>query len=223
MASCGIRRVMTAMLAFLAFVVATAPADAATIQVTFTGIVGIVGDGLSGGPIQVDDVVSGGFVYDTSAEDQQTPEDYGIYGDVLSYGMTITTTTGNYVLTTTGNSWFRVDNDRYGQDTVSVYTVAGMVTGDSINGFAPSRMQWALDSPDLTLLNSDALPSILALQGFDATDGDVNLNWLTFGAIDRQVRWDLTAFSATPVPEPSTALLLGGGLAVLAGRRPRRI
>jgi len=194
-----------------------APSQAAVIEVAFTGIVASVGTDLAGGPIDVGNEVSGRFSYNTPAPNTGVGN-IGIYDDVVtSYNATV----GGYEVAMVGSTDFRVGNDQTSIpnpfDSLIVNAVA--LSGPELNALSPVRLQFGLYSTDLTRVLSTDLPDVDALLRFAASDGRTNFNFLTFGSgFERQVRWNLTSFTPTVIPEPGIALLLGGGLMALSLR-----
>ena len=211
-------------LAILAGSLAAAlPAEALMVQVDFQGTVASVGADVAG-TFAVDDPVSGSVSYDTTVADSNPASDEGSYlPAVVSFDAMV----GSYAISLTGSGGFnrvlvRDDFNQVGGPVDSFFAdVRDNLSGAQVNGLDPFRLQFALSSDDTSILSSAALPLPAELLGFAASDGGSNLNFLSFGTGQPHgfVRWDLTQFTA--VPEPSTALLLGGGLLVVASLRRR--
>jgi hypothetical protein len=118
-----------------------------------------------------------------------------------------------------GSTDFRVGNDQTSIPNPfdSLIVNANALSGQEFNGLSPVRLQFGLYSIDLSKVLSPNLPEIDGLLRFDASDGQTNFNFLTFGSgFERQVRWSFTSYTPTVIPEPGTALLLGCGLMALS-------
>jgi len=192
------------------------PAHATLIRVDFTGVVAAVGGDLAGGPIAASDAVAGHFVYDTN-----TPNvgggNVGMYASVSEHALTV----GVYSITLDGTASLRIGNDQPSIpspfDSITVNSTS--VLGSDINGLSPSRFQFGLESKVLTKVLSTDVPGIAELLRFDVADGKTNFNFLAFGSGSATVRWNLTSFTPTVVPEPTTGALLAVGLVTLGWKR----
>ena len=216
------RFVLAAAAALVATSLTATAASAVLIEVEFTGIVPAVPADLEGGPVAAGSPVTGRFVYDTSVTNSSALAGVGNFADaVKEFDVTL----GGYSIGTTVPTLFQSRNDQQSIpnpfDSFLVNATSGLV-GDTINGFSPNRLQWGTFSTDLTrILDETVIPDIDGLFRFEPTDSYSNFNFVGFAGT-QPIRWNQQTITATIIPEPGTALLLGLGLAGLAGARRSR-
>jgi hypothetical protein len=215
---------------FSIMLVVSSSAMGATITIEFTGIASIVATTLRDGSIDVGSSVSGSVSFSTNPGPNTYPNPgigrYEYIDDqtpISSFDITI----GSYsAAITTGSppvpSGHRIEvRDDYPFVLQDGLFVAANVTGDSINGLTPQSVQFALVSTDLSRLSDIGIPSVDEIEGFLVSEGTESSNFLSFGGADT-IRWNLTGFDVSIIPEPSTALLLSFGLAALGLSRRHR-
>ena len=215
---------------FSIILVVSSPAMGATITIEFTGIASIVAANLRDGPIDVGSSVSGSVSFSTNPGPNTYPNPgLGRYEyiddetpissfDITIGGYSAAIATGSPPIPSEHQIEVRDDYPYVLQDGLFV---AANVAGDSINGLTPQSVQFALVSTDLSRIAGIEIPSVGEIESFLASEGTESSNFLSFGGADT-IRWNLSWFGVSIVPEPSTALLLSFGLVALGLSMRRR-
>jgi len=210
-------RLLAVFALWLGLLVAT-PSSATPVALRFEGVVdftNLFGD--TGGAFIGDTVVLDVF-YDTAASDGNPSNP--LLGEYTPTSL-ILTVAGSVLGVTSGSGAITVGDIPAGFPSGSDFF--GLDFDLSASSSLPGGVALLVDFavPSQTIFSSDALPSsALPLQAFD-------FSFAAFAAgTDPDDPFSLPAFSTgslsvstLPVPEPSTALLLATGLAVLARRR----
>ena len=208
------------------------PVSASPITFAFTGNVISVDAPLSG-TFNTSQTLSGFYTFESTTPDT-VPLDptLGSYTGALT---ALSFTVGSY--TGTGpalpGGTIVVENNRvmpFQPIPRDSYTAGGEVVGPDVGGLSPLFVFVGLADPTGTALNSDSLPtSPPTLSAFTQGLGFALIFGLpAFPENEEQVRGTLTSLTlvteppeGTPIPEPSTWLLLSSGLAGIALWRQR--
>jgi len=191
--------------------------QAAIIQVDFEGSITDLGGHLQGDVVDLGELVSGSFSYDTA----------GI--GISSFSIAIDSFSANV----TDSGFFTVQNDQQNgsatlpADGFVLGAYGSSVTSTELNGYTAGgpggRLQFGIrrENVDGQLWDDLLLPDMT--DWANITLADINApDWhiLDFGLStnnfwDDQIRWDVSSFTVSDtssVPEPSTIILLGAGL-----------
>jgi hypothetical protein len=190
-----------------------------TIEIELTGSVTGVDDpgNLLAGAINVDDIMSGIYRYDSETPDTNPVQTAGAYSHKTSpYGMYLTVE-GLVFQSDPGNVDFGIgiQDGTYGHDT---YLLRSYNNLPLPNGVAIEHISWQLDDYAGLALTSDALlltAPILSEWPGTWAHLKINLGQQSSGLVIVEVT------SARLVPEPATVLLLGLGAIVLLRTRRR--
>ena len=203
-------------------------ANAAVLNISFEGFVESTNDGAnvdvaSIGDLNVDDLVTGSFLLDTSSMNGVVGSD-AFYADVVS-NFVLNIDGYSYTSALTGNA--RVRNNHMAGTAAPlrdmfIATVGG-ATGPSQGGLAPSLMQFSLGGTDaLAVLDDVDAPSIAEFFDlFNNDNNNGNTKFLSF-ADGSDVRYDVTSLTIAAVPLPASSLLLLAGVGGLVAAKRRK-
>ena len=201
----------------LAFMFAGIPvARATTIEIGLSAEVSYIDDGgLLEGLLNIGDVVTGRYSYDSETPDTNPSNTAGIYWH-YEFPCGIVLSAGEYTFETDpGNIIFRIgigDGDD-GHDTYSLISYSNLPLSNDVEVFS---IWWQLNDYSQMALSSDALP--LGPPILEDWEYDWGLRIELGPKGDTMVTADVT--SVWLIPEPATVLLLGlGALALLRMRR----
>ena len=190
---------------------------AAIITIDITAEISDVDDlgGLLEGLVNVGDIITGSYTYDSATPDSDPLETGGSY-DYFSefYGISLSVS-GFVFQTDPDNVDFRIDilNNHLGQDG---YVLRSYHNLPLSNGVLIDYISWQLDDYSCTALSSDALPTTPPVLEDWESIGGITIDFGYKGS--SMIRAHVT--SAELVPEPATVFLLGlGALALLRKRR----
>lgn len=213
---------LTALIASLALALPALSTQAETVQFDFTGTVFFT-DGTLGG-VDVGTALTGRFSYDTSAEASSVFDTTAaIYN--LGAETTMSITLGDYNFVGGYANVFVVDG--VGSNAYDSFAIGAGYPTFFQNGVpvADGLLAITLSSKvgNTGVLNSLSLPSTLDVSAFDETDtgftyGEIRLGGNSVNAVSFQVN----KITATAVPEPGTAALMGLGLLALPWVARRR-
>jgi hypothetical protein len=199
------------------FILLAAPSQASIVNIDFTGTV-LTATGVTSSQFAAGDSVSGSLVYDDAGGVDQFPGELrGLYAPppILSHIVQI----GSYTaigdpLASNAEIW--VQDDLATMPVLDSYVFRTGATGDSVGGAAPVLLQFSI----LTLgtdRSGDPIPTAAEILSFHFLTPQFT-QFLLFGPPGTPNRVDWRADTISVTPEPGTALLVGFGLAVLAGR-----
>jgi hypothetical protein len=164
-------------------------------------------------PFSVGQAYTATFVFDDSVADTDASPAVGRYPlSLVSYTIDVG---GVYTSSHASPSGLVILGNDGSSDAFFVLTDAG----DAVSGIPFQDTVFILSGPAGSVFSSDAFPTSLALESF-AGGGIWQLQWSNGSQDPLAVSGPLTSF--TPVPEPSTGLLVAAGLVALASRARRR-
>jgi hypothetical protein len=205
------------MVAVMMTLGAAMTAEAATITVNFSGVVGSVSPGLAGS-FAIGDVLTGSYTFEATTPPRPTSDaTFAVYDAVTDVSFTL----GTYSAATAGpapNGEIQVDNDppspfvdRYGL----LSRVSDGLVGPAASGQPLGAFGFRLDDNTNTVFSTAlTLPTSVELSDFSSS-----AFFVFFG--NELVDGTLTSISS--VPEPSTLGLTALGLAAMARRRQRGV
>ncbi len=169
------------------------------------------------GQINVGDIITGSYTYDSATPDSNPLSTVGVYQHSTSpYGYGISLSTGGFIFQTDpDNVGFLMTtlNNHNGKD---MYYLQSYNNLPLSNGLLVDQIGWQLDDYSRTALSSDALPTTLpVLEDWPDSFG-MHIS-LGIDKPEAGIYADVT--SVALVPEPGTVLLLGLGGIVLRKRK----
>lgn len=193
-------------------------AAAGPITFDFAGSVTSVVPALSG-TFSPGDTFSGSYTFESTTPDAD-PSPGGFYaGAIIGLTFTIGPYTGTLGLCSSGPCDIFVQDNGFGPcASVDCYFLNVIPSGPSVAGVIPTSFQIGLNDFTGLAFSSDALPLTPPDLSLFLPFFGVNFDSFAFG-----VEGSITSFTlASPVPEPSTLLLLAAGIAGLTAYGWRR-
>ncbi len=187
--------------------------QSAIIQVDYEGSVTDLGSLLSGSTVSLNDSVQGSFTYDSDLSSSDS---------LLSFSISLGSI---FTASSTGSSYFNVQNDQQNGSATQLadgFTVGSGFASTPLNGYTTGSMQFGVlkDNADGQLWNDTLLPDLSDWTNISLADiNNPDWHWMDFGVSttgnfrDDQIRWDISSFNVSPVPEPSVLALMALGLA----------
>lgn len=198
----------------------TMEADAGLISIAITAQVAEVSEfgGFLGGAINVGDVITGTYVYESTTPDTSSASTVGNYQHTTApFGITINT--GGLVFRTDPNNvnfLIQIANDNVNPPSDNYLLRSyNNVFDISVPSETENHIAWQLDDPTSTALSSEALPTVPPfLANWQSVFG------LTIESRNRSgdqffIRAHVSSAEITAVPVPAAAWLFGSGLLVL--------
>jgi hypothetical protein len=220
-------RLTSALLTFVLTILVTGESSATSLQISFTGVVTSVSGDVIGGQIAQGNPVSGIVEIDTSNPDGGlgNPNSLLHPSAVLRFDFSIGSYTGSARLNSGNHTGSVLVYDNFAG--IDGFFAQADAQGAAINGHTPSIVQFGVVSRDTSVLSSPAIPTASEINSFPLPNDSGTINFLIFDPNptccpqnpQNRIEWGLTSFVA--VPEPTTSLLVLGGLLGLA--RWRRV
>lgn len=209
------------LVAFVAATYLTSLTQAELITIGITASVQYVFDqaGHLEGKISVDDLLTGYYIYDTSAIDSNPSVHGGSYQyNTSPFGMWVSAN-GLTFGTDPSNVHFSITiiNDSVQPISDDSYIVSASWLMPLSNGTIVNSMTWQLRDSTATVLASDALPTMAPVL---SDWNDINHLYITGGPRGTEFSISATVISAEVIPEPMTVVLFTVGL--LSLRKSRR-
>lgn len=155
----------------------------------------------------IGDTFSGSFTYETSTFGSYEDSQFIYRGAITNLNYTVGSSSGYNAIRVGGLPYVSVVNDSGGFDS---FRVVQTVAGTSVNGYSPDLIALDLRDPSGSMFSSGALPTDLIIPEFSllrlfvySTDSGSSIISSSVTSITR----------VSSVPEPSSLLLLGSGLA----------
>ena len=204
------------------------PAEAALVPIAITAEVTYVGDshGLLEGRVNVGDLITGVYIYDSSTPDSEPTEHKGVYKHYAPPAG-ITLTVGGFVFMTDPDNivftvWIGNDSPPgLGGCWSDGYGLMSKKNLPLPNGTWLHHIRLGLSDCSHSALSSDTLPTTApVLDDWDLTDADIAFGGQR-GSRGPSFHIDGHLTSAALIPEPATFALLGIGTLVLLRSRER--
>lgn len=195
-------------------------AQAALITFEFSGTVTSVTGSSAGGPVAVNDTLTGSYTFEST-----TPSlgPCGVSGTCLYNGgiSSLNVTVGGYTNTGVATGPFNlitIYNDSVGFD---LYQIDRNFAGPLLNGVQPSFFRFTLTDPLATMLSGTSLPATPPNLSGDANNETFIFTFLSLPGTGGNIQGSLTSLTCpgceqAPVPVPPTVWLFGTGFALLA-------
>jgi hypothetical protein len=208
------KRAMVPLLVILGVACSAGPAQGAVITIAIEGVVDYAYDphGFLGVDVEVGDLITGTYTYDTDTPDSSPIEGYAAYWYYdAPWSISLSVKGVEFKTDPASVDYGIAISDGYlSRD---IYAVGSSNNLPLVSGIPVEDVYWLLEDPGLTALSSDALPRKAPVLD------DWLFNRVMINGPDRGLSFSITGHVTSAVPEPGTILLVGLGWTLLRRRK----